>query len=199
MESGIELEKIKNMKSDPLSEEDATEFHAAVERLKSYPLKIEAVSGCDIYKLRRLARLHKKRFGAKLIFIDYVQLIFGKEKVREQQLAVISRNCSEMSKELDVPVVGLAQLNRELEKTRDRRPNLSHLRESGALEQDADGVILIYRPAFYDILTDSTGRNIENTIYLIVAKARNGKTGEAYLHAQLDKMQVVDETLYNSF
>ena len=115
----------------------------------------------------------KKKYGIGMVMVDYLQLMRDpRERVREQQIARISGDLKNMAKELDVPVVALSQLNRDLEKRPNRRPKLADLRESGALEQDADVVIFIYRDEVYR--KDSPDKGMAE---IEVAKQRNGPTG----------------------
>jgi len=124
-------------------------------------------------EIRAQARRLKKRHGVGLVVVDYLQLMRDpKAKSREQEIARISGDLKAMAKELDVPVVALAQLNRDVEKRPNKRPVLADLRESGALEQDADVVIFIYRDEVYR--KDSLDKGIAE---VRVAKQRNGPTG----------------------
>jgi replicative DNA helicase len=126
--------------------------------------------------LRKLFR-EKKKIGVliRMVAIDYLQLMHGTGKSREEVIAGLSAGLKEVSKEFCVPVVALAQLNRapETRGGKDKRPQLSDLRESGAVEQDADNVIFVYREDYYDKHTDKKG-----IAELIVAKQRNGPTGK---------------------
>ena len=120
-----------------------------------------------------------------LIVIDYLQLMRGSQNIenRQQEISQISRSLKALSKELDIPVVALSQLSRAVEaRGGDHRPQLSDLRESGAIEQDADLVMFIYRPEVYGITEDrATGRSVEGIAEIIVGKQRNGPTGTVYL------------------
>lgn len=117
-----------------------------------------------------------------MIIVDYLQLMRADEGNksagnREQEIGYISRSLKGLAKELDVPVIALAQLSREVEKRQDKRPMLSDLRESGSIEQDADLVTFIYRPEYYGITQDEEGNDITGMAELIIRKHRNGQTG----------------------
>ena len=122
-----------------------------------------------------------------MIVIDYLQLMHADARIdnREQQISMISRSLKALAKEIDVPVVALSQLNRALEQNKDKRPQLSNLRESGAIEQDADVVIFVHRPETYKILevTDKFGNNIpsDGKAEIIIGKQRNGPTDDILL------------------
>ena len=134
-----------------------------------------STTGIGRAKARRLASQHK----IKLVVIDYLQLMTSgvsqKGGNREQEISTISRNLKALAKELNVPVIALSQLSRAVE-TRggSKRPILSDLRESGAIEQDADIVSFIYRPEYYQILEDEEGQSLKGVADLIVAKNRHG-------------------------
>ena len=118
--------------------------------------------------------------------MDYLQLMRADESGnkagnREQEIGYISRSLKGLAKELDIPVIALAQLSREVEKRQDKRPMLSDLRESGSIEQDADLVTFIYRPDYYGITQDEEGNDITGMAELIIRKHRNGQTGTVNL------------------
>jgi replicative DNA helicase len=135
-------------------------------------------------KSRRLAsRLSDGESPLGLVIVDYLQLMRGNERVdsREQQIGEISRSLKALAKELNLPVIALSQLNRALEKRPDKRPQLSDLRESGSLEQDADTVIFLYREEVYEREKD----DVKGVAEIIVGKQRNGPIGTAnaaFLH-----------------
>lgn len=148
--------------------------------LSEAPLYIDDTAGVSMMELRAKARRLKAEVNVGCILIDYLQLVTVREPTesRQQQIAVISRNLKNLAKELDIPVVCLSQLSRAVEsRGGDRRPMLSDLRESGAIEQDADTVLMLYRPEFYE------GENSEHagTAEVIIAKQRNGPTGTVKL------------------
>jgi replicative DNA helicase len=133
-----------------------------------------------ISTMKRKAKKFKRKGGLDLIIIDYLQ-IAGPENpklVREQQISQMSGDCKTMAKELNVPVIALSQLGRQVEERKVPIPILSDLRESGAIEQDADAVIFIFRPEYYNILQDAEGNDVRGLAKLIVAKHRGGPVGE---------------------
>lgn len=143
---------------------------------------IDDTPSLNVLQLRSKARKFVKEMGVQLIIVDYLQLMVGKDdknvKQREQEVAAISRSLKSLAKELNIPIIALAQLSRALE-TRggDRRPILSDLRESGSIEQDADTVIFIHRDEYYGITEDSNGDSTAGIAELIFAKHRSGPVG----------------------
>lgn len=134
-----------------------------------------------------VARQIKHRSGLDMVVVDYLQLMSIKGESREQQIATLSRNLKGLARSLGVPVVALSQLNRQIEQRANKRPQLSDLRESGSLEQDADIVLLLWRPGYYDPQAD------QSEAELIVAKHRNGPTGLVELEWQATRAQFVDK------
>lgn len=183
-ETEIEGEKIKNGR---LQEYEWMELNKKVEKLSNAPLFIIDTPAINIFELRAQCRRLKSAHDIKMIIIDYLQLMSGSgEKgsggTREQEISNISRSLKSIAKELDVPVIALSQLSRAVE-TRggDKRPMLSDLRESGAIEQDADMVVFLYRPDYYGFLQDEDGNSTQGTAEVIIAKHRNGSTGTVSL------------------
>jgi replicative DNA helicase len=145
--------------------------------LSAAPIYIDDTPGIAVTELRSRARRLKAEQDLQLILIDYLQLMTGERRHgggdnRQQEISEISRSLKALARELKVPVIALSQLSREVEKTADKRPGLSHLRESGALEQDADMVMFIYREEYYDRNSDRKG-----IAEIIIAKHRNGPVG----------------------
>lgn len=140
-------------------------------------------------KCRRLMNTHKNnpdKLESKMILIDYLQLmtVSGMNPgSREQEVSLISRSLKGLAKELNVPIVALSQLNRGVEgrSGKDKRPQLNDLRESGAIEQDADMVLFIHRPEYYQILQDEEGNSLVGIAEIIIAKHRNGAVGDVRL------------------
>ncbi len=146
----------------------------AAERIGEAPLYIDDSSGLSVLELRAKARRMKSRYGIGLIVVDYLQIMrgFGRVESRQQEISQISRSLKLLAKELNVPVIAVSQLSREVEKREDKRPRLSDLRESGSLEQDADLVLMLMREEYYHPTEEN-----KNMAELIVAKHRNGPTG----------------------
>jgi replicative DNA helicase len=148
--------------------------------LAEAPLYIDDTPAITIYDLRAKCRRLKAEKGIALVMVDYLQLMgtMGKASNREQEIANISRSLKALARELEVPIMALSQLSRAVE-TRggDRRPQLSDLRESGSLEQDADVVLFLYRPEYYGILQDEEGRPTQGITEVIIGKQRNGPVG----------------------
>lgn len=161
----------------------------AADALMKAPIFLDDTGGLEILELRSRARRLKKKHGIELIVIDYLQLLHSKERSREgrqQEIAFISGSLKNMAKELKVPVLALSQLNRAPEaREREGKPRLADLRDSGAIEQDADVVCLLYRPGKYkDDSAEPGGSNVgdnPNVATIIVAKQRNGPTGDVKL------------------
>jgi replicative DNA helicase len=137
-------------------------------------------------ELRTKARRLKSEHDIGLIIIDYLQLMQGSNREngnREQEIASISRGLKSLAKELDVPVIALSQLSRAVEQRGgDKRPQLSDLRESGSIEQDADVVMFLYRPEYYGITTTNEGQSTAGMAEVIIGKQRNGPVGSKMLY-----------------
>lgn len=149
------------------------------------PLYVDDTPGLSVFELRTKARRLVREHGVKLIMIDYLQLMNAtgmKLGSREQEVSTISRSLKALAKELNIPIIALSQLNRSTETREDKRPVLSDLRESGAIEQDADIVCFIHRPEYYTKSTeDANGNDIRGLAELIVAKHRSGAVGDVKL------------------
>jgi len=166
------------MKRGDLTHDDMEKIYIAMNELKSAPIHIAETSGINVIDLRARARRLSDRVGKLgLIVIDYVQIMTGIStgpgSNRAQEIAEISRSLKTLALELDVPIILLSQLNRDVESRTDKRPNISDLRESGALEQDADIILLLYRDDYYN-REDSKEKGIAE---LNIAKNRSGSTG----------------------
>ena len=157
-----------------LSERDYGRLSTAIGRLADAKVFIDDSAGLGVLEMRAKARRLKAEHGLDLLVIDYLQLMQGRGRFenRTQELASISRSLKALAKELDVPVLALSQLSRAPEARSDHRPQLADLRESGALEQDADVVMFIFREEQYDPTPEN-----ENLAELIIGKQRNGPTG----------------------
>lgn len=165
--------------------QEVAEARTTASGLAQLPIYVDDSSSVSMDHIRSSARLLKSRKQCDMIIIDYLQLCDMSTKQinrnREQEVAQATRKAKLLAKELHIPVVLLSQLNRESENRPGGRPELAHLRESGAIEQDADIVILLYRPAMLHIPTDrESGYPTEGLGVAIVAKQRNGETGNVY-------------------
>jgi len=188
MEAEISGHKMRNGK---LEEYEWQQLQTAIEKMSEVPIFIDDTPGINIFELRAKCRRLKMQHDIQMVIIDYLQLMSGgtdnKNGNREQEISAISRALKGMAKELSVPVIALSQLSRAVE-TRGgtKRPQLSDLRESGAIEQDADMVTFIYRPEYYQILEDEEGQSLKGIAEFIVAKNRHGAT-------ETVKLRFVDE------
>lgn len=179
----IEGSKIKSGQLSPVEWE---QLIARIKNLNGAPLYIDDTPSLSIFELQTKARRLVREHGVKFIIIDYLQLMnasgmkFGS---REQEVSMISRSLKQLAKELNIPVVALSQLNRSVESRTDgKRPQLSDLRESGAIEQDADIVCFIHRPEYYlRSDTDANGNDIRGVAEFIVAKHRSGSVDDIKL------------------
>lgn len=167
------------MRNGQLEDYEWEQLNAALERISEVPIFIDDTPGINVFELRAKCRRLKMQHDIDLIVIDYLQLMSGggdnQRGNREQEVSAISRALKGLAKELNVPVIALSQLSRAVE-TRGgtKRPQLSDLRESGSIEQDADIVSFIYRPEYYDILEDEEGMSLKGIAEIIVAKHRHG-------------------------
>jgi replicative DNA helicase len=191
-ESEIWLEKIARGK---LEEHEMKQLYAkGIQRLAQAPIFIDDTAALNIFELRAKCRRLKNKHHVGLIIIDYLQLMSGtndnKNGNREQEISRISRDLKALAKELQVPIIALSQLSREVEKRKEgnKMPQLSDLRESGAIEQDADMVMFLYRPEYYDITANEFGESNKGETHVRIAKHRNGALEtiklRAYLHIQ---------------
>ena len=167
-----------------LAERDFAKLTTAAGQLAKAPLFIDDSSGLSILQLRAKARRMYQQQGIKLLIIDYLQLLHSTARRadnRQQEIADISNGVKALAKELKIPVIVLSQLNREMEKDKNRKPRMSDLRESGSIEQDADLVGLLYKPNVSDDEDGPTPDQEAVPVNLLIAKQRNGPTGDVYL------------------
>lgn len=172
--------KAENIRSGVLNENEWHDLIRSAGILAGSKLVIDDTSGISISELRSKARRYKLENDIDVIMIDYLQLMSAgrgsKADGRQQEISEISRGLKQIAREINVPVVALSQLSRAVESRSDRRPQLSDLRESGAIEQDADVVMFIYRDEYYNPQSEKKGIS-----EIIIAKQRNGPTGKAEL------------------
>ncbi len=175
--SEARVDSIK-LRNGCLAESDWHKIQNAIGRLAEAPLYVDDNPNLTVMEIRAKARRMKARMGLGLVIVDYLQLMMGRSGAENRQVEVaeISRGLKILARELEVPVVALSQLSRNLENRADKRPVLADLRESGSLEQDADVVLFIYRDEVYNQASDARG-----TAEIIIAKHRNGPTGSVQL------------------
>lgn len=194
----IEGKKILN---GQLHDEEWKRLDRNIRKLEGSPIYIDDTPGMSIFELRTKARRLVREKGVKVIMIDYLQLMnaagakFGS---RQEEVSTISRSLKGLAKELNIPVIALSQLNRTVENREGidgKRPQLSDLRESGAIEQDADMVIFVHRPEYYHIYQDEKGNDLHGMAQIIIAKHRKGATGDVLLRfrGELTRFQNPDE------
>ena len=158
-----------------------------INNLLGAPLYVDDTPGLSVFELRTKARRLVREHGIKLIMIDYLQLMNAngmRFSSRQEEVSTISRSLKGLAKELNIPILALSQLNRGVESREGlegKRPQLSDLRESGAIEQDADMVLFVHRPEYYHIYQDDNGRDLHGMAQIIIAKHRKGATGDVLL------------------
>ena len=176
---------LRNVRDGFLAERDFPKLTGAAGKLANAPLFIDDSSGLSILQMRAKARRMHQQYGIKLFVVDYLQLLHStarRAENRQQEIADISNGIKSLAKELAVPVIVLSQLNRELEREKNRKPRLSDLRESGAIEQDADVVGLLYKPSSdEDESGNAPAEDDAVPVNLLIAKQRNGPTGDVNL------------------
>lgn len=199
----IEGDKIKNGK---LSRDEWNRLEHKVRDLQGAPIYIDDTPALSVFELKSKARKLVREHKVGLIIIDYLQLMnaqgmnFGS---REQEVSIISRNLKTLAKELDIPIIALSQLNRGVEARSGvdgKKPQLSDLRESGAIEQDADMVCFIHRPEYYHLYSDEKdGKDLRGLGQIIIAKHRNGAVADIWLRfiAKYARFQNENETFDN--
>lgn len=181
--SEIHAEKIK---SGQLTPDEWQRLDNRARHLKGKPFFVDDTPSLSVFELRTKARRLVREHGVRLIMIDYLQLMnasgmsYGS---RQEEVSTISRSLKGLAKELNIPILALSQLNRGVEgrEGQNKRPQLSDLRESGAIEQDADMVCFIHRPEYYRIYADEHGRDLRGMAEIIIAKHRNGAVGDVLL------------------
>jgi len=184
---GIEFSDIR---SGDVMETNVTRLSEACRKIVASKFYIDDRSALSLPQVKAKARRMKRKFpDLSLIIIDYLQLMNAKADNREREIATISAGLKELAKELRVPILALSQLSRALEVRHDKRPVMSDLRESGAIEQDADIVIFIYRDEVYNDTTDERG-----VAHAITRKFRNGVTGTDFLSSEFNRMRFVNTT-----
>lgn len=181
-ESETWLDKIMTGKMEEANLQNI--FRDGIQPLSSSGIYIDDTAGLNIYQLRSKARYMIRKFNVNMIIIDYLQLMSGVEdrriNNREQEISNISRNLKVLAKELNIPIIALSQLSRNVEQRKgdSKTPVLSDLRDSGAIEQDADMVMFMYRPEYYNIGSDALGESTAGLTEISIAKHRNGSLAQ---------------------
>lgn len=172
-----------SVRTGRLPEDEWRKLSTSVGRLYKAKIFIDDTPALGLLELRAKARRLKVEHNVGMIILDYMQLMQGPKRAqnREQEISMISRSLKALAKEIGVPVVALSQLNRAVEMRSDKRPVLADLRESGAIEQDADVVLFVHRPEMYGIEKDEDGQPTDGIAEIIIGKQRNGPTGKARL------------------
>ena len=192
-ETELPVDRIRNGR---LEEYEWKQLDYKIKSLVEAPIFIDDTPAISIFELRAKCRRLKVQHNIEMIIVDYLQLMSGpgdSKGSREQEVSSISRSLKTIAKELDVPVIALSQLNRSVElRSGNKRPQLSDLRESGAIEQDADLVIFIHRPEKYDIYEDEQGNSLVGIADIILAKHRNGPIGDVQLKFKDESAKFVE-------
>lgn len=175
-ESGIDSQRLK---LGDIKQDEWPKFFEAIKRCRELPILIDDTPAISCLELRSKARRAHAEHGLDILIVDYLQLMRGdtKSQNRQEEISYISRSIKSLAKELNIPILALSQLNREVDSRQDRKPRLSDLRESGSIEQDADVVLFIYRDAAYDPDTE-----FPNLADIFVSKQRSGPTGALSVH-----------------
>lgn len=169
---------------------------SATLKVAALPIYVDDTPAISLFELRSKAKKMKVKHGISLIAVDYLQLMKAEAGSREQEVSQISRGLKQLAKELGIVVIALSQLNREVETRGDKRPRLSDLRESGAIEQDADMVAFLFRPAYYDIRSITVGDchyDSNRLILFDIAKNRNGACGVVPLYHNVSITRITEE------
>ncbi len=180
-EARVEAHRVRTGR---LRDDDYPRLAQAAGLLNTAPIYIDDTAGISILEMRAKARrLKADRPDLSMIIVDYLQLMVsnGKSENRQQEVSEISRGLKALAKELELPVVALSQLSRAVEQRPDKRPMMSDLRESGAIEQDADVIMFLYRPEYYYGPVDKEGNSLEGLAEVVIGKQRNGATGTVRL------------------
>lgn len=191
-ESELGAEKIKKGNLDQAEWEH---LNRKIKNLDDAPLFIDDTPALSIFELRAKCRRLKMQHDLAIVVVDYLQLMTAGVDTRgsrEQEVSMISRSLKAIAKELNVPIIALSQLNRSVESRDGKRPQLSDLRESGAIEQDADMVLFIHRPEYYGLTEDENGNSLLGLAEIIIAKHRNGAVGDILLKFKKEMAKFCD-------
>jgi len=185
-------EKIKTGK---LEDYEWAQLNQRIKTLDDAPIFIDDTPALSIFEFRAKCRRLKMQYDINIIIVDYLQLMTAgtdSRGNREQEVSMISRSLKAIAKELNVPIIALSQLSRAVESREGKRPQLSDLRESGAIEQDADIVCFIHRPEYFGITEDEAGNSLRGVAELIIAKHRNGATADVHLRFKKEMAKFSD-------
>jgi replicative DNA helicase len=201
--SEAELSSSK-IRTGQLSEDEWQKLEYKARRLEEAPLYIDDTPAISIFELRAKCRRLKRQYDIDVVVIDYLQLMTGSNESkgnREQEVSAISRALKGIAKELNIPIICLSQLNRSVESRPDKRPQLSDLRESGAIEQDADIVSFIHRPEYYGFTEDENQMSLKGVAEIILSKHRAGAIGDIKLKfiGEFTKFTEIEDTFENSY
>jgi len=172
------------LKTGRLENYEWEHLNRKISNLEKSPVFIDDTPALSIFEFRAKCRRLKMQHDIQVVVVDYLQLMTAgtdNRGSREQEVSTISRSLKAIAKELDIPIIALSQLNRSVESREGKRPQLSDLRESGAIEQDADIVMFIHRPEYYGIDEDESGNSMRGVAEILIAKHRNGATGDVHL------------------
>ena len=191
MESGISNKYITN---GTINDEELTKIHHTITEIESLPLSIDEGNITSLGYLVHRIKEYVKNKSAKLIMVDYLQLVTSKSKAgsREQEVSQVTRSLKNLAKELNITIIALSQLNRGVGMRNNSKPTLADLRESGEIEQAADVVMLIYRPEYYGIEFNDNGKESKGTASIIFAKGRNIGVGEVTLRFKSEITKFID-------
>ncbi|MEZ5106459.1 MAG: replicative DNA helicase [Draconibacterium sp.] len=192
----------QKLKSGRLEDWEWEHLNRKISSLDKAPMFIDDTPALSIFEFRAKCRRLKMQFDIDIVIVDYLQLMTAASEgrgSREQEVSTISRSLKAIAKELDIPILALSQLNRSVESREGKRPQLSDLRESGAIEQDADIVLFIHRPEYFGITEDDSGNSLLGVAEIIIAKHRNGATGDVHLAFKKELAKFSDmENQFNS-
>ena len=202
LESITSMIPLKRLRMNLMNDEERKILMKTDDKILLSPLHIEDTGGISISQLRAKATIMKQKYGIKAVFIDYLQLMSGQGKSnqnREQEVSTISRSLKALAKELELPIIALSQLSRRVEERADKMPQLSDLRESGSIEQDADAVIMLMRPNYYEMTNPieigGTEYATSDLVICKVEKNRHGTTKNIPLRFLPETMTFIDYKL----
>jgi replicative DNA helicase len=192
-ETELPVSKVRNGR---LTDDEWKHLETSIKQLIEAPIYIDDTPAISLFEFRAKCRRLKMQYDVQVIIVDYLQLMSAPGDARgnrEQEVSTISRTLKTVAKELDVPILALSQLNRSVElRSGNKRPQLSDLRESGAIEQDADMVLFIHRPEKYNIFEDDEGNSTRGLAEIILAKHRNGPIGDVILRFKEEQAKFAD-------